>query len=401
MIAPLVPELINENLNLLVAVLVGFGFGFALEQAGFSSTRKLAGLFYGYDFTVLRVFFTAGVTAMLGSLILGKLGWLDLSLIYINPTFLYSAMLGGAIMGLGFIIGGFCPGTSIVGAVIGRIDAMFFVLGGALGIYLFGEFFPFYKELYTAENMGGLMAYDVLGISKEVFAFGLTVVALAAFVGTYWVQSRVTKKEATALKDWKKALPYAAFGLTLLLPASVILLTPDKDQRILTASESTEIMDQQYFRTYTPEKLAYKIMKSDSVHTLVDVRSAHAFKAGNIPTSINIPIDSLQLRKYEDIFKSDRQVKVVYADDVEEARRAAFILSELHYPNVCVLGASSQQFDEDIMQEHPLPEGAGQMAVFGHRFRTKARKELPEIAQRLKAKPVAKVKKIRKIKGGC
>ena len=95
---PLVPDIITNELNLIVALLVGIAFGYILEQAGFSSSRKLTGLFYGTDFTVLRVFFTAGVTAMVGVLLLIKLGFLDGSVIYVNPTFLHSAIVGGSIM---------------------------------------------------------------------------------------------------------------------------------------------------------------------------------------------------------------------------------------------------------------------------------------------------------------
>ena len=54
---PLVPDIIGNELNLVVALLIGIAFGFILEQAGFSTSKKLVGLFYGYDFTVLRVFF--------------------------------------------------------------------------------------------------------------------------------------------------------------------------------------------------------------------------------------------------------------------------------------------------------------------------------------------------------
>ena len=87
---PLVPHVISSEFNFVIAFLIGIGFGFLLEQAGFSSTRKLVGLFYGYDFTVLRVFFTAGITAMIGILLLAHFDQLDLSLIYVNPTFLWS-----------------------------------------------------------------------------------------------------------------------------------------------------------------------------------------------------------------------------------------------------------------------------------------------------------------------
>ena len=126
---PLVPDIIGNDLNYIVALIIGILFGMVLEQAGFSTSKKLVGLFYGYDFTVLRVFFTAGITAMVGVIALNHFGLLDINLIYINPTYLWSALVGGIIMGLGFVIGGFCPGTSVCAAAIGKIDAMYFVLG--------------------------------------------------------------------------------------------------------------------------------------------------------------------------------------------------------------------------------------------------------------------------------
>ena len=169
---PLVPDIITDELNLLVALLVGIAFGFILEQAGFSSSRKLTGLFYGTDFTVLRVFFTAGVTAMTGVLLLGNLGVLDTSISYINPTFVPSALLGGAVMGVGFVVGGYCPGTSFCGAAVGRIDAMLFVLGGLLGAWGFGEAFPHVQALYTAGSKGDASSFGRARRRTVQFAMG-------------------------------------------------------------------------------------------------------------------------------------------------------------------------------------------------------------------------------------
>ncbi|HEY5140095.1 MAG TPA: YeeE/YedE thiosulfate transporter family protein, partial [Methylococcales bacterium] len=165
---PLVPFIISNEFNLIIALIAGIGFGFVLEQAGFSSTKKLVGLFYGYDFTVLKVFFTAGITAMIGVLLLGHWGLLDLSLIYINPTFLWSALLGGAIMGVGFIIGGFCPGTGVCAAAIGKLDGMAFVFGTGLGVLAFAEGYPMFEKIYLSEAWGGVLMSDMLGMSKIV-----------------------------------------------------------------------------------------------------------------------------------------------------------------------------------------------------------------------------------------
>src|SRR5690606_15184773 len=99
---PLIPLLgISEEFNLLIAFIIGLGFGFVLEQAGFSSSRKLAGMFYGYDVTVLKVFFTAAITAMLGLIFFNHMGIIDMSIVYINPYYIQSAIVGGVIMGAG------------------------------------------------------------------------------------------------------------------------------------------------------------------------------------------------------------------------------------------------------------------------------------------------------------
>jgi hypothetical protein len=188
---PLVPDIISPELDLIVAFLLGIAFGFVLEQAGFSSSRRLTGLFYGTDFTVLRVFFTAGVTAMSGVLLLSHFGLLDMDVVYINPTFIQSAILGGVIMGLGFVVGGFCPGTSVCGAAVGKIDGMIFVLGGLFGIFLFGESYSFVTNIYTAGSYGDLLVSEPLGITQGQFALLLIVVAVGAFGITTRIEKRV------------------------------------------------------------------------------------------------------------------------------------------------------------------------------------------------------------------
>ena len=179
---PLIPqEIIGADWNLFIAFVIGIGFGFVLEQAGFSSSRKLAGMFYGYDTVVLKVFFTAAITAMLGLLFFSLFGWIDLNLVYVNPTFLGSTIVGGIIMGAGFIIGGFCPGTSVCAAAIGKIDAMVFIGGIFLGIFVFAEAFPLIQDFYMSGSYGALKVSDLLGLSGGAFALLVIIAALIMF----------------------------------------------------------------------------------------------------------------------------------------------------------------------------------------------------------------------------
>jgi len=197
---PIIPlSGISEEINLLIAFIIGIGFGFTLEQAGFSSSRKLAGMFYGYDITVLKVFFTAGITAMLGLLFMNYLGLIDMAIVYVNDFYMTSAIVGGVIMGAGFIIGGFCPGTSVCAAAIGKIDAMFFLGGGLIGILAFGWTYPLWEELYNSQHLGSIKLSDTIGIKDGLLALIVIIAAILMF----WLGEKAEKrfKREDIIKD--------------------------------------------------------------------------------------------------------------------------------------------------------------------------------------------------------
>ena len=183
-------DIISADTNLLLAFIIGIAFGFILESSGFSSSRKLAGLFYGYDTVVIKVFFTAGITAMVGLLFFSLFGWIDMEMVYVNPTFLPSAIIGGLIMGLGFIMGGFCPGTSVCAAAIGKIDAIVFIGGLFIGVLLFTEGYPLLKNMYMAGSKGDVKLSDVLGVKDGIMALLFIFMAVVVF----WISEKAEKK---------------------------------------------------------------------------------------------------------------------------------------------------------------------------------------------------------------
>ncbi|WP_319482544.1 YeeE/YedE thiosulfate transporter family protein [uncultured Draconibacterium sp.] len=191
---PLIPNgVIGGGWDFVIAILLGVVFGFILESSGFSSSRNLAGVFYGYNFVVLRVFFTALIVAMVGLLYFDYVGWLNLSQIFILPTFLTPMIVGGIIMGVGFVIGGFCPGTSFTGIAIGKLDALFFTIGLYLGIFGFSLAYPLFEDFFTSGDLGNVTLMEITGIPAPYFAVAFTVVALAAFWGTMFIEKRVRK----------------------------------------------------------------------------------------------------------------------------------------------------------------------------------------------------------------
>jgi uncharacterized membrane protein YedE/YeeE len=194
MMGPLIPqEIITGQWDFVIALLIGGAFGFILEASGFSSSRNIAGVFYGYNFVVLRVFFTAMIVAMVGYLYLSYMGWIDMNLVFVLPTYLNSMLFGGFVMGLGFVIGGFCPGTSYTAAAIGKIDGIVFALGTLVGIFLFSELFPFFEGFYSENLLGNVTIGEMLGVSNEVVAFVFVVIAIVAFYATWFIEKRVRK----------------------------------------------------------------------------------------------------------------------------------------------------------------------------------------------------------------
>jgi hypothetical protein len=185
----------GDEASLIVAFLIGIGFGFFLERAGFGSAKKLVSQFYLNDLAVFKVMFTAIVTAMLGVTYLAWAGFLDLSLVYLVPTYWIAQVVGGLLLGVGFVVGGYCPGTSIVSTASGKLDGLVFVGGFAAGTLGFALAFPIVKGLYTAGEIGTKTLPQVLGVPHGILVFGVVLMAVGGFMGASWIEKKMAAKE--------------------------------------------------------------------------------------------------------------------------------------------------------------------------------------------------------------
>lgn len=192
--------LFGDEASLIVAFVIGIGFGFFLERAGFGSARKLTDQFYFRDMAVFRVMFTAIVTAMLGLFYLAAVGWVDLSLVYIQPTYLWPQIVGGLLLGIGFIVGGYCPGTSLVALATGKLDALVFVAGVFAGIFAIGEAWPAITGFTESSNLGRLTLPEVLHLPMGLVVFLVVLMAVGGFWGAGALERRFA---APAAKEEK------------------------------------------------------------------------------------------------------------------------------------------------------------------------------------------------------
>lgn len=171
----------GHGMEMLVALFVGIGFGFVLERGGFGRADNLAAIFYGRDFRVLRVMFSAIVTGMLGLYFMDLLGIMPLSSIGILDTWLLPQLVGGLLLGAGFIIGGYCPGTSIVALSSGKMDAALFLLGMLAGTTMFTLGYDTVEPFHKSTSMGRVLLHEALGVPSGVMVFGVSLMAIGAF----------------------------------------------------------------------------------------------------------------------------------------------------------------------------------------------------------------------------
>ncbi len=160
--------LFGEGTSLVIALVIGFFFGLFLERGGLGNPHKLTGVFYLTDFAVPKAMFTAILVASTGLYLMGDLKLLDMTRLWIVPTFFWPQMVGGSLFGIGYLVAGYCPGTAVAGLGSGRLDALVTLLGMIAGSLLFAVVYPAIEQFYLSSKMGTVTLPDVLGLNHWI-----------------------------------------------------------------------------------------------------------------------------------------------------------------------------------------------------------------------------------------
>ncbi len=165
-------------------LLSGILFGYVLENAGFASPRKLTAQFRFSDWSVFKVMFTAIIVAAIGLYGANELGLLRPNGVFIPTTFFWATLTGGALVGAGMAIGGYCPGTSSVALATGRLDALLFIIGMLVGVGVFAGLFDTIHDLYeaaagpqsqTLAELFGVSVWAAIGVLLVIAVIGFAV----------------------------------------------------------------------------------------------------------------------------------------------------------------------------------------------------------------------------------
>jgi len=317
-----------------VYLLIGIGFGIALEVSGFGDSRRLAAQFYFKDMTVLKVMFTAIVVAMVLIFGASAVGLLDYNLVWVNPTYLWPGIVGGLVMGVGFIIGGFCPGTSVVSAASGKVDGLFFVLGALVGIFAFGETVGLYENFWYSSYMGRFTLMDLFNANTGIIVVGVVLMALFMFWGSEQLEGIFGGKDVKAMPKWRYG---AAGGLLALAVVVMVIGQPTAADHWARIAPQKEAQLAERAVQVHPGELLSLLYDSHVRVTMLDVRSESDYNLFHIEDARHVPLADLFDVVPELQAQPDNTVTIVMSNDETAATEAWRTLESYSVPNAYIL----------------------------------------------------------------
>jgi uncharacterized membrane protein YedE/YeeE len=157
-----------------LGLIIGILFGAALYLGGLAEPDKIIGSLRLKDFHAFRTIAVFVLVGMLGTWILQLTGHAHLD---VKPAAMLSVFIGGALLGVGFGITGYCPGTGLACAAAGRMDALITVLGMFVGALVYILLYPTaVVSLEQHFNYGKVTLPEVTNTSSTVWVLPIVIV---------------------------------------------------------------------------------------------------------------------------------------------------------------------------------------------------------------------------------
>ena len=186
---------ITTNENYLYAIFIGITFGFILERAGFGRATHIAPVFFFRNLRVSKIMVNAILTASFWITLSVYNGWLDYNQIFIPDTYIWPYLVGGAMFGFGMVMSGWCPGTAVIGLAKGKIDAVAFLAGVVVGMFIYFDQFDKIADFANSGYVGKFTIDKLIGgdIYTSFLATIFIGISLAVFMNV--MKSIRDKKE--------------------------------------------------------------------------------------------------------------------------------------------------------------------------------------------------------------
>ena len=340
----------GDEVSFIIAFVTGVCFGFFLERAGFGNARKLSAQFYLRDMSVLKVMFTAIITAMTGLYVLSRVGFVDLSLVYLVPTFVIPQIVGGLLLGIGFVIGGYCPGTSCVSAATGRFDGMVYLAGMLFGLLGFAEVYPYMEHFAHSTSMGQITLATLFNVPYGLLVFAVVLMALGAFIAGEWAEKKFggiqPDPKGSLIGQPLRLTPVRALALGLLVVGfgAAFAGNPYQGSKTTIDTKDLAIRVGRGADSLQAKQIADWIIQGRNDFRLVDLRGEKDFAAYHIPTAQNMPLASLTPD-----FAAHNEKIVLYSNDSTEAAKAWFLLEAQGFQSVYMIDGGLRAWQDSVL----------------------------------------------------
>ena len=165
---------------MLLGLAMGAVFGMALEKGRVCEGGVILCQMQMSRHTMLKMFLSVVITGLIVLSVLVGFGFAKLAP---KATLFAADIVGGAILGVGIVIAGACPGTVLAQIGTGYKDAIFTFVGGLFGALLFTYLEPnLLKPVLTSGTYGKLTLDQVLGLPFPAVALSFAAILIGFLV---------------------------------------------------------------------------------------------------------------------------------------------------------------------------------------------------------------------------
>lgn len=152
-------------MNIFLAIILGLLFGFVLERVGAANPQKIINMLILKDLHLMKAILLGIGFSSLILFVLLSIGIIDASHLSIKSSYV-GVIIGGGILGIGWAVSGFCPGTGVVACGARRKDAISFILGALIGAFIYMLLYEFLEDTFLFKDLGSKITLAVSGNEK-------------------------------------------------------------------------------------------------------------------------------------------------------------------------------------------------------------------------------------------
>ncbi len=132
-------------MSIVLAILIGALFGFMLDRVGATNPTLIGKMLNFMNLHLMKTILLAIGTGSLLMFVGQMMGLVNVGHMSVKAAYI-GVFIGGLLLGTGWAISGFCPGTGVCAAASGRKDGWFFIAGGLLGAAAYMVTYPSWKD---------------------------------------------------------------------------------------------------------------------------------------------------------------------------------------------------------------------------------------------------------------